>query len=103
MITTESYRLRFMRWVASLVDRLAWPIVIICFLTAAISVSITWKNLGFKNNPNDLLSSEASYHKAFLEYTHEFGAEEDYAIVVKGPEFGRNRECVEFIAQKLGE
>lgn len=45
MTAPEGYRLRSLRRVTVLVDRLAWPIVIICFLLAAVSVGVAWKNL----------------------------------------------------------
>lgn len=98
---TESIRYRVLRWLATLVCRLAWPIVILGVALAAGSVWIATKRLGFTGNPNDLLRSDATFHKRYLEYTREFRAEEDYAIVVSGPDFDRNKECVEWIASEL--
>jgi len=109
MNSEEGIRFRVLRALATMVYRLAWPIVILCMLLAAASVHLTLNGsaylginrLTFTGNPNDLLRSDASYHKRYLEYTREFRAEEDYAIVVCGPDFERNRQCVESIAEKL--
>ncbi|MBI4023685.1 MAG: MMPL family transporter, partial [Verrucomicrobia bacterium] len=92
---------RVLRGLATLVYRLAWPIVILSLALAAASVILAARHLTFTGNPNDLLRSDASYHQQYLKYTREVRAEEDYAIVVCGPDFERNKACVNFIAEKL--
>ncbi len=100
---TESIRYRVLRWLATLVCRLAWPIVILSVLLAAASMYYAFgcKKLGFTGNPNDLLRSDASFHQRYLEYTRDFRAEEDYSVVVQGPGFDRNKECVEWLAAEM--
>ncbi len=97
----QGIRFRVLRLLATGVYHLAWPIVFLSLLLAAGSIYLATKKLSFSGNPNDLLRSDASYHQRYLEYTREFRAEEDYAIVVSGAEFERNRQCVEWIAEKL--
>jgi uncharacterized protein len=100
-----NFRLKFLRAVASAVHTLAWPIVIISLLLAGFSVYYAFgmKRLKFSGNPNDLLRSDSVYHQKYLEYTKEFRAEEDYVVVVAGPEFEQNRQCVEFLAARFKE
>ncbi len=103
MNPSEGFRPRFLRGIALAVARLAWPIVLASIALAAVSAWITVKGLVFTSNPNDLLQSGARYHRLYLEYTREFRSEEDYILVVAGPSFERNRDCVEFLAGKLRE
>ena len=103
MNPSEGFRPRFLRAIALAVARLAWPIVMVSIALAAVSVWITVKGLAFTSNPNDLLQSGARYHRLYLEYTREFRSEEDYILVVAGPSFERNRDCVDFLAGKLRE
>jgi hopanoid biosynthesis associated RND transporter like protein HpnN len=101
MTSPEGIRFRVLRTLVSVVDRLAWPIILLGLALAAGSVVITCERLQFTSNPNDLLRSDARYHQLYLKYTHEFRSEEDYVLVVEGSEFERNRECVEFLAERL--
>jgi hopanoid biosynthesis associated RND transporter like protein HpnN len=99
----DGLRARVLRGVARAVARLAWPIVVASVALAAGGIWLTVKGLAFTSNPNDLLESGASYHRLYLEYTREFRSEEDYILVVAGPSFEKNRECVEFLAAQLRE
>ncbi len=101
MSVAERFRARFLRGVARAVARFAWPIVLASVALAAGSVWITIKHLAFTSNPNDLLESDEGYHRLYLEYTREFRSEEDYILVVAGPQFEENRDCVNFLAERL--
>ncbi|MCC7519133.1 MAG: MMPL family transporter [Verrucomicrobiae bacterium] len=102
MSSPEGVRFRFLRGAALGVTRFAWPIVLLAFALAAAAVWITVKKLAFTSNPNDLLESSAGYHRLYLDYTREFRSEEDYILVVAGPRFEENRDCVNFLAERLG-
>jgi hopanoid biosynthesis associated RND transporter like protein HpnN len=109
MSSQDSMRYRVLRSLATLVYKFAWPILLLSIFLAVGSLYIGFhgsdllhiKKLEFSGNPNDLLRSDASYHQKYLEYTKEFRAEEDYAIVIEGEDFDKNKECVEFIVAEL--
>lgn len=94
---------RALHAVAHGINRMALPIVLTGFILAVVSLLYAWRNLQFTGNPNDLVRSDAKYHKLYLDYTGQFRAEEDYVILVCGSDFEKNRACVEFIASKLRE
>lgn len=101
MSNESGIRFRILRILATTVYNLAWPIVLLSVIAAAASIYYAATHLKFSGNPNDLLRSDATFHQRYLQYTHEFRAEEDYVVVVAGNEFDRNREAVEWIAGEL--
>lgn len=103
MSPSKGLRSRLLRGIALAVARLAWPITLASIALAVASVWIALKGLTFTSNPNDLLQSGARYHRLYLEYTREFRSEEDYIVVVAGPTFEGNRDCMDYLAGRLRE
>lgn len=111
MSSKPGIRDRIFGTLAKIVHRLSWVIIIAGIFLAGASIYIALEGapalgihkLGLSGNPNDLLSSKESYHRKYLEYTHDFKAEEDYVIVIEGNDFEENKDCVEFLAKKLKE
>lgn len=109
MNSETGLRFRVLRYLATQVCRFAWLIVVAGFLLAIGSVLLACygsarlaiNKLTFSGNPNELLRADAAFHRYYLQYTREFRAEEDYTIVIAGSDFERNRQCVEFIADRL--
>ena len=97
------YRKTFLQWVALQLFRFPLQVLITSLLLSVICGYWTATHLGYQTNPNDLLKPDARYHQKFLQYLKEFRDEEDFIIVVSGPEFERNRECVEWIAGRIKE
>lgn len=97
------YRKTFLQWAALQLYRFPLTVLFASLALAVVCSYWTATHLGYQTNPNDLLKPDARYHKKFLQYLKEFRDEEDFIIVVSGPGFERNRECVEWIAGRIKE
>jgi hopanoid biosynthesis associated RND transporter like protein HpnN len=97
----REYRRTFLQWLALQVFRFPIPILIASVALAIVCGYWTATHLGYQTNPNDLLKPDARYHKNFLVYLKEFRDEEDFIIVVAGPQFERNRRAVDWIAERI--
>ncbi len=97
----RQYRKTFLQWVALQLYRFPVQVLLASVLLAVVCGYWTATRIGYQSNPNDLLTPDARYHKNFLNYLKEFRDEEDFIIVVTGPEFARNRDCVEWIAGRI--
>jgi hopanoid biosynthesis associated RND transporter like protein HpnN len=94
-------RRRYLAGLVTVVTR--WPawLVFGAVALAVVSVVYTVRNLEFRTSRNDLIGTDSEYWRLFSEYAHEFGAEEDYLIVVEGAQPSRNRAAVDALMEAL--
>jgi len=66
--------------------------------------AMAWSNarLGFRTNRLDLLNPKSEFNRLWIEYTREFGDEEDVIVVVEGSEPEKVRAVRDEIAAAIG-
>jgi hypothetical protein len=94
-------RQRYLATLATLLLR--WPKL---FLLAGIGLAgvgavYTVTGLDFKTSRNDLIGRDSEYWRNYSAYAREFGAEEDYLVVVESDRPDRNRAAIEALAAAL--
>lgn len=82
---------------------LRWPKWFIAagVVLAAVAAVYTGLRLEFRTSRNDLIGRDSEYWRYYGEYAREFGAEEDYIIVVESDDPARNRQAVDALVAAL--
>lgn len=81
----------------ALVTRFPVTTMIVAGLLAAVSMVMAQNRLKFKTSRADLLDPNSEYNRHWLEYTKEFGQQEDVLVVVRG----NDRNSVTSVLDKL--
>jgi len=75
-----------LRAITALVTRFPATTLIVSVLLAAAAMGLAQSRLKFHTSRSDLLDPHSEYHHRWLEYTEEFGGQEDVVVVVQGKE-----------------
>ncbi|MBM3462798.1 MAG: hypothetical protein FJX76_11910 [Armatimonadetes bacterium] len=68
-----------------------WPLIIgVALVTFVWAVAKADRGLRFVTDRNDILATHEEYHREFLAYKAEFGAEDDIVLVVSSPDVENN-------------
>ncbi|MBA7485357.1 hypothetical protein ES707_20902 [subsurface metagenome] len=97
--TEPSFLARPLVWLTRLVLRFPVAVVMLAIAGALFAIGYTGVNLGFKSSRLDLLNSENSYNRRWIEYINEFGDEDDVVVVVEGDD----RSAVVPVLDELSE
>jgi len=73
-----------LRYLTRLVLRFPIPTVALAVAAALAALALSGSRLGFRTSRLDLLSSECTYNRLWIEYINEFGDEDDVVVVVEG-------------------
>ena len=73
-----------------LVTRFPVSTMVVSGLLAALALTYAQLGLKFNTSRDDLLNPKSEYNRRWLEYTHEFGEQEDVIVVVSG----ENRKAI---------
>jgi len=102
-----AYRLLF-RYICQIVSTVyrftlrynTFTLVAHCVLTG---ISVTIITLGLKLNPDrdSLVGSDKLYHRNFLEYKHDFNAEDELVVAIESDDLEKNRRFVELLGRKV--
>jgi uncharacterized protein len=65
-----------------------WVVVLVAVAAAVAAGLWTADSLGYKVSRTDLLDPESDYNKLWIDYSREFGEDDDAVIVVEGPSRG---------------
>ena len=84
-------------WITRLVVRFPVATVALAVAAALVALALSASRLGFRTSRLDLLNSDCSYNRLWIEYIDEFGDEDDVVVVVEGP----NRELVVPVLEEL--
>lgn len=68
---------------------------------AVVAAIYTASRLEFRTSRNDLIGRDSEYWRYYSEYAREFGAEEDYIIVIESDQPTRNRQAVDALVTAL--
>lgn len=77
-------------WLTRLVLRFSTAALALAVAIALAALALSVSRLGFRTSRLDLLNSESSYNRLWIDYIDEFGDEDDVVVVVEGA----NRELV---------
>ena len=92
---------RALGWLADAVIRhrrlFLWP----QFLLFGLCIVYTYFNLKFDPSRDNLVGSDKTYHKNFLNFKNEFPAQDDIVVVVESENMEKNRQFVERLGAKL--
>ncbi|HUT13251.1 MAG TPA: MMPL family transporter [Thermoguttaceae bacterium] len=89
-------------WLTRLVLRYPIPTIALAVGAAVIALAISGARLGFRTSRLDLLSSDCSYNRLWIQYIEEFGDEDDVVIVVEGAGREQVVPVLEEISTALG-
>ncbi|MBI4208216.1 MAG: MMPL family transporter [Deltaproteobacteria bacterium] len=87
-----------LEFIASLVCRFPWTVLIVSFLIAVASVVFTVEKIEFITARSELLSPKNPFYQIYKDYRAEFG-DDEVVVVVEGDDLDRARE----LANRLGE
>lgn len=94
-------RRNFLAVVSVALCRAPWAFVGIGAALAVVAGVYAARQLEFKTSRNDLIGRDSEYWRLYSRYAEEFGAEEDYLIVVESGRPDRNRAAVDALARQL--
>jgi predicted RND superfamily exporter protein len=77
-------------WVTRLAVRYPWRTLALAATLGAVSLLLAGTQLTYRTARSDLLNPRSEYHQNWLDYTKEFGEQEDVVVVIEG----RSRETV---------
>ncbi|MBC8097548.1 MAG: MMPL family transporter [Akkermansiaceae bacterium] len=92
---------RFLAWLAGVVCRYPRFVLYSQVGLFALSIFITVKYLQFDTSRDNLVGSNKSYHRNFLEFKKEFPQQDDLVVVVESENPEKNRQFVERLGVKL--
>ncbi|MHB8899295.1 MAG: MMPL family transporter, partial [Thermoguttaceae bacterium] len=75
--------------------------IIVSCLLAVLAVGIAQSRLKFNTSRADLLDPKSQYNRRWLDYTREFGEQEDVVVVVQGKDSGTLEPVIEEVAAEL--
>lgn len=96
-----STRRNFLTILSAGLGRAPWAFVGIGVALAVVAGVYAARHLDFKTSRNDLIGRDSEYWRLYSKYAEEFGAEEDYLIVVESDRPDRNRAAVDALARQL--
>lgn len=88
-----------MQWLTALACRYPLRTLIFAGVLAMVSVGLAARCLRLQTSRADLISPQSEYHRHWLDYTKEFGDQEDVVVVVEGS----GPEAVSPVAAKIAE
>ncbi|MEM6820759.1 MAG: MMPL family transporter [Verrucomicrobiota bacterium] len=97
----HSFAANQLKKVAILVVAHPWKVVLAAIAMVLVFGWLAATRLGVLNNVNDLVRADAKIHKNYLDYKKEFGVREEIVVVVKSPDFERNKEVANFLAEQF--
>jgi hopanoid biosynthesis associated RND transporter like protein HpnN len=89
-------------WLTRLVLRFPVATLALGVAAALVALALSVTRLGFRTSRLDLLNSESSYNRLWIEYINEFGDEDDVVVVVEGANRERVVPVLEEISTALG-
>ena len=84
-------------WLTRLVLRFPVATLALAVAAALVALALSGSRLGFRTSRLDLLNSESSYNRLWIDYIDEFGDEDDVVVVVEGA----NRELVVPVLEEI--
>ncbi|MBL8829046.1 MAG: MMPL family transporter [Planctomycetaceae bacterium] len=83
---------------------LRYPVatIVIALLLTVASTWLAFAKLGYRTSRADLINPNSDYNRLWVEYTQEFGDEDDAVVVVEGPDRETVVPVLEEISQALG-
>lgn len=100
-LTDDTLLAHFLAWLARMVFRHRYAIILSNLVLFALSVLITVKYLQFDTNRDNLVGQNEKYQHAFLAYKKEFPQQDDLAVVVESDNLERNRQFIERLGAKV--
>jgi len=91
-----------LRWLTRLVLLFPVPTVALAVAVALVALALSGSRLGFRTSRLDLISSECSYNRLWIDYIDEFGDEDDVVVVVEGASREQVVPVLEEISAALG-
>ena len=88
-------------WLTRLVVRFPIPTLALAVAAGLFALALAGSRLGFRTSRLDLISSECSYNRLWIEYINEFGDEDDVVVVVEGADRGQVVPVLEEISSAL--
>ena len=82
--TEPSLLSRPLAWLTRLVVRYPLAVLILGVAAAVWALAVSHSHLKFHTNRDDVLNPSSDYNRRWIQYTKEFGDEEDVVIVVEG-------------------
>lgn len=76
--------------------------IVIALVLTFSSTILTVAKLGYRTSRADLINPNSDYNRLWIEYTKEFGEEDDAVVVVEGPDRDTVVPVLEEISQALG-
>ena len=94
----SSLKARFLKWIVTLSCRNPWLTLGLGILLAGGGLFLTVTRLGYISNTNDLIRQDAVFHQYYLNYMKEFEVGDEFLVLIQGPDFERNKKCLEQLA-----
>jgi hypothetical protein len=82
--TEPSLLSRPLAWLTRLIVRFPLPVLALGLAAAVGAVVVSYQQLKFHTNRDDVLNPSSDYNRRWIQYTKEFGDEEDVVVVVEG-------------------
>lgn len=82
--TTQSLLARPLAILTRVVVRFPMPTLALALGMAALAISVTIEQLGFRTSRLDLLNPQSEFNQLWIEYIDEFGDDDDAVVVVEG-------------------
>lgn len=95
---SPSFKARFLRAIVTLSCRNPWLTLGLALLLAGGGLFLTITRLGYISNTNDLIRQDATFHQYYLNYMKEFQVGDEFLVLIQGPDFERNKQCLEQLA-----
>ena len=89
-------------WLTRLVLRFPAPTLALAVAGVLAALALSGSRLGFRTSRLDLLNSESSYNRLWIDYIDEFGDEDDAVVVVEGADRELVVPVLEEISRALG-
>lgn len=99
--TEQSSMARALVGIAHLAIRYPRATIAIAVFLAAVSIVFSAARMKYYTSRAALISQGSEFHQRWLEYTQEFGDQEDVVIVVEGPDRGAIVPALEEIASEV--
>jgi hopanoid biosynthesis associated RND transporter like protein HpnN len=90
-----------MRAVARVCYRRPWWIISLALVMTLASVWLTLTRLGVQNDTNALIRQDSPILRYYLDYLKEFDTRDPMLMVVRSPDFERNKAAVEALAARI--
>ena len=101
MDSKSPVKARFLKFIVTLSCRNPWLTLSLALLLAGGGLFLTITRLGYISNTNDLIRQDATFHQYYLNYMKEFEVGDEFLVLIQGPDFERNKQCLEQLATNL--